>query len=81
MPLIENDGMTWVEECPGEPMKSTEARYHHDDVVQELRSVLADAKAYHDADHGLNGFTCDYEVLRDRIDTALAKLDIPPQSA
>lgn len=48
--------------------------YHHDDVVRELVEALTAAKKFHDADHGCNGFTCDYEVLRLQIDTALAKI-------
>ena len=48
--------------------------YHHDDVVRELVEALTEAKEYHDADHGCNGFTFEYENLRVRIDAALAKI-------
>jgi hypothetical protein len=39
--------------------------------LETCRDVLRKAKAFHDRDEGLNGFTADYEILRAEIDDAL----------
>jgi hypothetical protein len=40
-------------------------------ALETCRDVLRKAKAFHDRDEGLNGFTADYEILRAEIDDAL----------